>query len=135
VPRYVEPQNGAGGTWDAPLFFEDRQNVFYVTTAGHHNTVRDFAGFGHLSGALRRVGSVQHLTPLVPRLPTTVFEKVSPVVGGNRPGGGDPSALQGFLSQSPTIRNAVGSTDAITYQGRPILPSGSVPLLPPPRRT
>ena len=33
MPRLVEAQPGLPDAWDAPLLYEDRRNVFYVTTA------------------------------------------------------------------------------------------------------
>ena len=81
------------------------------------------------------MASVAKIPPLMTRQATGPGAPVDSIVTGNVVGGGDPTAIKGYLQQSMTIRTAVGSTGAVFYQGRPIYPGGSASNLPQPRST
>jgi hypothetical protein len=126
TPRFVEPQPSADA-WDAPFFYEDRRNLFYVTTSESYRTIWEFNGFGLLTAYPSLAGGIPKVPPLV--VPPPPFAKPRPVeIGpaiGPVAGGGDPAVVKGFLAQSDTIRAALGSTLAVSFQGRQIYPSGS----------
>jgi peptidoglycan hydrolase-like protein with peptidoglycan-binding domain len=128
VPRYVTPQLGLVDAWDAPFFYEDRRYVFYVTTSQTYYTLGDFGGFGVLNLSPTLVGTIHELPQLVLSLPP--IPKPDPVAftttTGQVSNAGSAAPVQGFLAQSSTIRNALGSSAAVTFQGRQIYPSGSV---------
>ena len=65
IPRYVEPQPGSASAWDAAFFFEDRRNLFYVTTSETYETIRGFPGFGIISTTPSLQGTVVNIPPLV----------------------------------------------------------------------
>jgi hypothetical protein len=128
VPRYVAPQPGLADAWVAPFFYEDRRYVFYVTTGQTFYTLGDFGLFGVLNKAPTLVGTVHVIPPLVISLPP--LPRPDPVAFGTVAGlvasGGSAAPVQGLLSQSRTIRTALGSSVAVTFQGRQVFPSGSL---------
>ena len=128
VPRYVTPQPGLADAWDAPFFYEDRRYVFYVTTTETYYTIGDYGGYGRLNGVPGLVSSVHQVPPLLLSGPT--IPKPAPIVIGATVGavatGGSAAAARGALSQSATLRTALGSSLAVTFQGRQIFPGGSV---------
>ena len=125
IPRYVEPQPGLASAWDAPFFFEDRRNLFYVTTSETYETIRGFLGFGIISTTPSLQGTVVNIPPLVfqqqPKLPL----KGDPILTGSSGGDGGPMTVQGYLSDSTNIRVGIGSVTLVPYQGRQISLTGS----------
>ena len=70
--------------------------------------------------------AAESLPPLVirpPVGPTATFS--APLTAGSVIGGGGPAASQSLLSVAATLRTALGGADPVTYQGRPIYPTGS----------
>jgi hypothetical protein len=124
IPRYVEPQPGLPDAWDAPFFFEDRRNLFYVTTNATLGTIQDFTGFGILSTNPSLQGMLANIPPLVfPQLPPRHVAG-DPILAGRIHDGG-PTAIQGYLSETTTIRVGIGSGTLLPYQGRQISLTGS----------
>jgi hypothetical protein len=117
-PRYVEPQPGVPNEWDAPFFFEDRQNVFYVTTSEGYVWFSGSTGFGILSTTLQ--GSITELPSLVLQQEPHPLNKGDPILAAGDRGQTAPFVVQAALLQAPTIRAALGSGLAVSYQGRQI---------------
>jgi hypothetical protein len=46
LPRFIEPQPGLADAWTAPFLYEDRRNLFYVTTTLNNLTFYQHGGFG-----------------------------------------------------------------------------------------
>ena len=99
-PACVEPQPGLPDAWDAPFLYEDRRNLFYVTTTESWSRSSAFPGFGILSGQPR---------PARPPRCAIAAAGAAPADGRGhaagrcwlaqpRPRGGDPAAVQRFLS-------------------------------------
>ncbi len=124
MPRSVEPQLGLADAWDAPFFYEDRQHLFYVTTAETYKTIRIFTGFGTVPAGATLAAPVAPLPPIVVRPPAKPVPS-GPIVTGNLLGGGDPAAIEDVLTRAKTMRAALGTTQAVTYQGRQIYPTDS----------
>jgi hypothetical protein len=125
APRYVEAQPGSANAWDTPFFFEDRRNLFYVTTTETAPTIQDFQGFGMLSNSPSLQSPVVNIPPLVFQQQPKPPVKGDPVLTRDRDGG--PMTVQGYLTESTTIRVGIGSTALIPYNGRQIGLSGSAP--------
>jgi hypothetical protein len=125
IPRYVAPQADVPDVWDAPFFYEDRCNVFYVTTTQAMVNVPQFGGFGLGTGLTNAVGNASTIPPIVvPPKPKPTRPLVS--VGFASAGGGDADAIRQFVASDPTIHAALGSTVTVTYQGREIGAKGIV---------
>jgi peptidoglycan hydrolase-like protein with peptidoglycan-binding domain len=110
--------------WYAPFFFEDRKNVFYVTSGESEQLIfnRPVYGFGVtqtnystspiLSGlASATIPVIAQATPYGPPVPI---------------GGGDPAAteLASYLAQGGNVRAAINSLAPVSYQGVPLYPGG-----------
>jgi Neuraminidase-like domain/Putative peptidoglycan binding domain/Salmonella virulence plasmid 28.1kDa A protein len=125
IPRYVEPQLGLDDAWDAPFFYEDRHHLFYVTTSEVVQTINRFNGFG-LASVGDAVAAAAAPPPLVVKQPPQLsLPDPAAILTGNVIGGGNPVAIQSFLSGATTLRAALGDADPVTYQGRQIYPTGS----------
>jgi hypothetical protein len=119
--RTVEPAPSPAG-WDAPFFYEDRRNVFYVTTTETSTPFSEAPIYG-----LIPIGAVDtrispELPPLVLRQPTV--SETRPFASGLLPGGGETSAVAQFVAQDGPIRAVLGSTAAIVYHGTELYPAG-----------
>jgi hypothetical protein len=115
TPRYVEPSArfpGGSDAWNLPFFFEDRRNLFYVTTVLSLMPVADFAGFGWFIPSLAAVnGSAPAFGPQAKlRMPR------SPILARYTAGGGL-GAVQRTLSHSVDIRVGAGSDTPLSYHG------------------
>ena len=80
------PEVTLDDAWKAPFFFEDRRNVFYVTTNESLPTLASFKDFGILSA---RVG----LNASLPKIPSLILR-----------GPGARSQLTGSIAQPLTKR-------------------------------
>jgi hypothetical protein len=121
VSRTVDTAPNASG-WDAPFFFEDRRNVFYVTTAEAWNLFVTHSSYGIAWNSFSIV-AVNEIPPLAVNVPPPVPDP-GPLVNGIPLGGGDPAALVRSVAQAGNIRIAVGSTTPVNYQGTIIYPTG-----------
>jgi len=121
VARTVDALSAASDIY-APFFFEDRRNVFYVTsskaleiisvpTYGFGATQTTYVGPPKIAGlASAAVPVVAQATPFGPPVPV---------------GGGDPAAVIGaYLNQGGNIRAAINSKAPTVYQGVPLFPGG-----------
>jgi hypothetical protein len=122
IPRVVPPQGNVSDVWDAPFFYEDRRNVFYVKTSEALVNVWQFTGFGAGNGV---VGGTLSLPPLLEPPPPARPNPAGPVSFGAVAGGGDAVAMQQFVARDPNIRTALGTTQTVTFQGQEIGAKGS----------
>lgn len=128
VPRYVQPQKGLGDVWDAPFFFEDQRNAFYVTSSNKYVSLYEYDGYGLSKTVIRGAADATASIPglLLQAQQPKVPDKGDPAIFGAIAGGGDPYTMQAFVQASPNIRSALGSTLTVTYQGRTIGAAGSL---------
>ena len=119
VPRYVVPQQGLPDVWDAPFFFEDQRNTFYVTSSNALVSFWQDHGYGIRSTLPELAGATGKIPNLVfqvqqPRLP----DQGDPAIFVTTPGGGDEYAMQSYVSGDQNISRALGSTMIVEYQGQ-----------------
>jgi peptidoglycan hydrolase-like protein with peptidoglycan-binding domain len=126
VPRYVVPQRGSSDGWDAPFFYEDRRNVFYVTTSESLISIWQFGGYGIGYSAPSMTGSTLRFPPVVQRQRPALPDIGVPIAFGTTPSGGDPYAIKQLAGTDANIHTALGSTIAVTYQGQTIGAKGSL---------
>jgi hypothetical protein len=110
IPRYVEPQPGLAEAWNAPFFYEDRRNLFYVTTREDSVPFYNYLGFGLVSAAFD---------------PAAPAPKITPLISGDVPSR-DPFAAGLYLSRAANISVVMGSATAISYGGQSIISTGSL---------
>ena len=119
VARAVDTAPTTDG-WDAPFFFEDRRNVFYVTTSEVWTPF--FNGiYGKISHSISGLTAVE-IPPVVVNAPSPIAEPTP--LAGIPIGGGDPAAIINNVAQSGTIRVAVASGAFVVYQGTTLYPTG-----------
>lgn len=123
--RVTLPQPELADAWNAPFFFEDSRNVFYVTTDEAMVTIWDWLGYGVGRGGVS-LQNDKHVTipPLALPQQAVIPDRIGPVVTPTNPALGDPAALQRFVSDDANIRTALGTTAAVTYGASEIGPAG-----------
>ena len=123
APRWVDSQPGLKDhAWDAPFIYEDRRYLFYVTTTIVPVRSGIYNGYG-IPSAATMPDSAQAITPLVLRqqVVTPTPDEILAFNGA----GGDPVAVQRYLSQQPNIKAGLATPATVSYQGQVISPAGS----------
>jgi hypothetical protein len=105
MPRFVDTQPGLADAWFAPFFYEDRRNLFYVTTSENVVTIDDSDSFGVAFGGSRQAHLAQRIAPIE-------FKQGAPIRVAL--GSGWPISYQGQLLASTGSRNIPGSTDELS---------------------
>lgn len=124
----VETHHPLPDIWDAPFFFEDSRNVFYVTTQEQQVSVINFPGYG----AVFNPGHLQaaELPPLVIKQDPNLLGTPRTLGNGGRvnpdPGVIDPVAMQNFVSEDAYIRQGIGNSSSIAYGNVQIGPAGAL---------
>ena len=120
VPRLIDSVCAAP-QWFAPFFFEDRRNVFYVTTAQTSLPFFSIGNYGHgivnlnatsvptIAGLV--AGSIPYLTQKTP------FSALIPSAG-------DPTEIGRYVQQGGNIKVAIGTVTPVSYQGTTLYPAG-----------
>jgi len=122
--RVVEPQPDVPDVWDAPFFFEDSRNVFYVTTSEAWVTLPKHMGFG-----LPSAGSTvpnKRIPPLVIEKQPTIPPKDGPVITPTNPGDSNSSPIQRYVDSGVNIRMGIGTPEAVQFGGQEIGLAGSL---------
>ena len=124
LPRVIEPQMALPDIWDAPFIYEDRRNLFYVTTTQFYGPVAGFQGFGLLATTPAPIAAASaRIPPLVLRqeiaAPTTA--QVAAITAT-----GNAASLQRYLSQTPGIKAVLVTPTAVSYQGQLLSPIGDI---------
>jgi hypothetical protein len=122
APRTID---SAASTADqnAPFFFEDRHNVFYVTTTQTQTLFHKAISYGLASAGLE----IDAASAAIPRLvvsnppPDAIDIQLSsgPVLSG-----ADGAVVSRFVAVNGAINAALGSTAPVVYQGTTIFPAG-----------
>ena len=120
VPRTVDTAPTSDG-WDSPFFFEDRRNVFYVTTTETWTLFFNSPRYGLVDDSY--IASSVLVPPLAVNAPRAIQATV-PFATGIVAGGGDPAAIVHYLAQTGNIHVAIGSTTPVVYQGTTVYPTG-----------
>src|SRR5271166_5190782 len=122
-PRIVDTAPNPAG-WDAPFFFEDRRNVFYVTTT-ETPTLFDPLTYGIVATNTYKTSSSPIIPPLVLDSPKKILQPTVLATGFG--GGGDSAAVSRFVNQNGVIHTAIGSATPVVYQGATLYPTGQAP--------
>jgi hypothetical protein len=117
--RTVDCAPNAAG-WDAPFFFEDRRNVFYVTTSESYTYFFNTPSYGIVFN--------NYLPPKWANIPPLLINSPRPQwvitpfsLAGS---GGDPAAVAKFVAQNGLIRAAIGTGTPVVYRGTALYPTG-----------
>jgi Neuraminidase-like domain len=129
APRVVEPQPGLQGEWTSPFIYEDRRNLFYVTSSDQEPSLAGFAGYGRQSRVLGTQTQATTIKP--PVLSSPVLRPTATSLQAVSVTGMDATAMQRYLAQSADINAGLTSLPAVSYQGQVIAPIGSVAALRP----
>jgi hypothetical protein len=125
--RVIEPQSNLTNVWDAPFFYEDSRNVFYVTTDESTVLLWDYNDYGIFhSKENPKMKQVAKIPPLVLQKQALIPDKIGPVITTTNAGIGDPVSMQRFVSEDANIRTAIGTSAAVQYGDREIGPMGSL---------
>jgi peptidoglycan hydrolase-like protein with peptidoglycan-binding domain len=116
-PRFTEPQPGL--PWSAPFIYEDRRNIFYVNTKTPRKLFSAWGGFGIPS----RLAGDASIAKLVLR--SEVATPAVSLTGAFTQG--DAGVVQRHIAQAPRLNAALSLPTTVTYQGRVIDPTGSIP--------
>jgi hypothetical protein len=112
--------------WDAPFFYEDRRNLFYVTTTESTDLVLQYNGYG-----FGTVNAGYRFAAPSPQIPTLVLDaappmrKPTPLAAGVASIGSGPEAVRGLIHQGGNIKVGLGIGSSVSYQGAPIYPTGA----------
>jgi hypothetical protein len=122
----VQPNHYVYDIHDAPFFFEDARNVFYVTTEQKPVYIRDQRDFGVIIDP--GVKQAPQIPPLVVQPGPTTRPKFWGDGGPIGPDQSfiDPAPMQRFVTEDAYIRQGIGATAVVIYGDRRIGPSGTV---------
>jgi hypothetical protein len=120
--RYVEPHDRA---WEGPFFYEDRRNVFYVTTREAVVSVREFVGYGIGYKTPSLTASAVKIPPVVTQPGSPLPDTAHRLMFNTAFSAGDLNAIQRFVPNDANIRLALGSSAAPTFQSQSIGAEGS----------
>lgn len=121
-PRIVDSAPNAAG-WDASFLFEDRRNVFYVTTSESYLPIYRVLTYGIIATPVYTLTSAPSIPVLVVDTPAPVVNP-TPFATGVRAGATDPAGVASFVAQNPLIHTALGTVSSVVYQGTTLYPTG-----------
>ncbi len=118
----VQPSHLVSNPWTSAFFFEDRRNVFYVTSAEDQVWVIDFHGYGHAP------------TPSFPpkTFPPIVIDQIPRpvpipwVVDPINPGVKDIGPISRFIERGQNITRGIGAAATVQYGDIAIGPAGAI---------
>ncbi|HEX8138508.1 MAG TPA: neuraminidase-like domain-containing protein [Pyrinomonadaceae bacterium] len=129
--RTVEPLHQMTDEWNAPFFYEDVRNVFFVTSAEQQVQIYDYPDYG--------ITVDPTFTQFVTIPPLIVEFAIDPHLddprfwGDGGPIGPDPFAVnpmatQQFITEDANISRGITTTESVKYGGRMIGPGGSIDI-------
>jgi hypothetical protein len=128
VMRTVAPYQALSDPWDAPFFFEDRRNVFYVTTTEEPVWISTFRGYG--IGIAAGILAAEQMPPLVaqngPPLSPRFWGDGAPF--SLNPLATDPAPISRFITEDAYIRQGLASSASVQYGSVEIGPSGALSI-------
>jgi len=121
----VQPNHYVSKLWDAPFFFEDRRNVFYVTTTEQPTWVGGYGGFGvSFDPGLVATRVPPLVVQTVPQRPPRFWGDGGPI--GPDPGVIDPAPMRQFVTEDAYIKQGLATTASVRYGEKQIGPSGAI---------
>jgi len=122
----IAPYHRVSSPWDAPFFFEDRRNVFYVTTTESPVWISDFRWYG--VSVAPGVLVAEQFPPLVvqtgPPVPPKFWGDGGPLALD--PGTIDPAPISRYITEDAYIRQGLATSATVQYGGVEIGPSGAL---------
>lgn len=122
----VPPYHLVSSPWDAPFFFEDRRNVFYVTTTESPVWISNFPWYG--VAIAPGVLAAEQVPPLVvqtgPPLPSKFWGDGGPLA--INPGAIDKAPISRYITEDAYIRQGLATSATVQYGGVEIGPSGAI---------
>jgi hypothetical protein len=116
--------------WDAPFFFQDSRNVFFVTTEEQKVWIHTYPHYGvSVNPGFKEVTQIP---PLVLQIDPGLLVKprLQPLGNGRPndpdPGAFDPTALRSFVSEDAYINKGIGSNGSVMYGDSQIGPTGTI---------
>jgi hypothetical protein len=114
--------------WDAPFFFEDRRNVFFVATRYEPVFVWNSKSYGvAVKHGLSQRASIPPL--VVQPMPAPAPKRFwgDGVLVGLNLGAVNPAQIMRFVTQDAYIRQGIATSAVVPYDDRQIGPSGAIP--------
>jgi Neuraminidase-like domain/Putative peptidoglycan binding domain/Salmonella virulence plasmid 28.1kDa A protein len=121
VPRTVDSIPNTPG-WYYPFLFEDRRNVFYVTTTQTSGILSFIPTYGYGIANLNYTLS-PNISGLVASVAATISQR-TPFAAGTLVSGDDTTEIGRYVAQGGTIRVAISSVAPVNYQSAVLYPSG-----------
>jgi hypothetical protein len=126
--KTIAPLHPLKNTWDAPFFYDDRRNVFFVTTTEQQVFIWNYPWYGLLDNpGLERAPSIPPIVfkpgPQIPVGPK-FWGDGAPV--GVNPGVVDLAPMQRFVTEDAFIRQGIGTPATVMYGNQQIGPAGGV---------
>jgi hypothetical protein len=120
------PRHELANIWDAPMFFADSRQAFYVTTTEQPVWVRTFGGYGLpvATGNVRATAIPGMVLPTGPRPKPKVWSITDGMVSDLDLVDREPS--QRLVSEDAYIRRALPYTTNVKFGDRVIGPSGAI---------
>jgi hypothetical protein len=122
--RVIQPQPGLPDVWDAPFFYEDSRNVFYVAQSHDFVPFWKHAGYGVLHQQPNLSGV--NIPPLALQQRPPIYDPIGPVITPTGPTVIDPATMKQFVAEDANIRSALSSIVAVRYGNQYIGPTGSL---------
>jgi hypothetical protein len=120
----IQPNHTVSNIWVAPLTFEDRRHVFYVTSTQQPVWIPSYIGIG----VTQDPGPIKF--PIVPGVVAQPYPVPIPRPWGDpvSPGFGviDPLPVERLVAGDPYIRQGLATAATITYGNRQIGPIGAI---------
>ena len=125
-PRVVEACDFTSDAWNAPFFYEDSRNVFFVTTEEQQVRIYDHPGYGiDTSSGKDKVADIPPLVWQVVDVPGPKYwGDGGPVDAGL--GVINPDPVQRFVTEDAYIVRGIGSAGAVRYGDSLIGPGGAI---------
>jgi hypothetical protein len=126
VMKTVAPYHLLSDVWDAPFFFEDRRNVFYVTTTEEPVWISNFRGYG--VALAPGILAAEQVPPLVAQtgspIPPRFWGDGGPL--SLNPAAIDTASIGRYITEDAYIRQGLATSASVQYGNVQIGPSGAL---------
>jgi hypothetical protein len=124
--KTVAPYHLLSDAWDAPFFFEDRRNVFYVTTTEQPVWISNYRWYGVVMAP--GLQAAEMIPPLVaqagPPDPPRFWGDGGPI--GLNPSAIDPAPISRYITEDAYIRQGLATSSTVQFGTTQIGPSGAL---------
>jgi hypothetical protein len=119
TPRQIQAQPFLDNPWDAPFFYEDRRNLFYVKTTDTLVLFSYYDGFGMQPATRTPAVDVPNLILQNPPPPGVPTERLAAKAAA-----GGKFTTQQYVAAGNALSAALNLSNAVTYHGQAISPVG-----------